>query len=47
MKIKTPFVTLIVGLVIAVITVILSVRAHNNTTGTYGALASLLSVVTR
>jgi len=34
MKIKSPYLTLIVGLVIAVITVILSVRAHNDN-GTY------------
>jgi hypothetical protein len=38
MKIKSPYLTLIVGLVIAVITVILSVRAHNNG-GTYHGAA--------
>jgi hypothetical protein len=37
MKIKTPIVTLLVGLVIAAITLLLSVRAHSSTNGPYGA----------
>jgi hypothetical protein len=35
MKIRTPLVTLLVGVVIAVITVILSVRAHHDGSGGY------------
>lgn len=47
MKIKSPVVTLLVGLVIALITVILSVRAHNDGTGTYGAGFVVAWVVSR
>jgi hypothetical protein len=37
MKIKTPIITLLVGLVIAAITFLLSVRAHSANDGTYSA----------
>ncbi|WP_157546638.1 hypothetical protein [Hamadaea tsunoensis] len=36
MKIPTPIVTLIVGILIAVVVAILSVRAHNDAHGEYG-----------
>ena len=37
MKIKSPIITLLVGLLIAVIVWTLSVRAHNEKTKPYGA----------
>jgi len=45
MKIKTPLVTLLVGVVIAVVTVILSVRAqHDDNSGGYGAGPAAVSL---
>jgi len=39
MKIKSPFLTLIVGVLIAVVIAVLSVRAHARESGPYGAAA--------
>jgi len=40
MKIKSPIVTLLVGVVIAVIVLLLSLRAHHEATGSYGIAIS-------
>jgi len=37
MKVKTPLVTLLVGVLIALVVVILSVRAHGSKGGAYGS----------
>ena len=37
MKIKSPIVTLLVGVLVAVVTLILSVRANGSTRSPYGA----------
>lgn len=41
MKIKSPIITLLVGLLIAVVVWTLSVRAHNDKTKPYGAPAAV------
>ncbi|HWB35527.1 MAG TPA: hypothetical protein VHA75_05820 [Rugosimonospora sp.] len=37
MKVRSPIVTLLVGLLIAAVVAVLSVRAHHESTGGYGA----------
>lgn len=44
MKIRSPIVTLLVGVLIAVVVVVLSVRAHHAATGHYGAPGSHAAV---
>ena len=39
MKIKSPIVTLLVGVLIAVVITVLSIRAHNRARGPYGEVA--------